>query len=217
MSFATQLPSISARFSPTCSSCCGKWVFSVSLNINSPPSSFGNVFSQPKLANPIASVALTERILRVKERDSSRLHGFIFVTVLNRLYIFLNVVYIISFLLIRFSGFYNWEFGGGGGGVCGGGGGGWKFRGGEGSGGVFGGLTGGVCGGVVGGVWGGLCGGVCGGVNGRGTEGGWEFGGGDGGVCGGGGGGWKFRGGEEGCGVFGGGASGVCGDVVGGV
>ncbi|KAF3496646.1 hypothetical protein DY000_02053281 [Brassica cretica] len=28
MSFATQLPSISARFSPTCSSCCGKWVFS---------------------------------------------------------------------------------------------------------------------------------------------------------------------------------------------
>ncbi|KAF2579789.1 hypothetical protein F2Q68_00006824 [Brassica cretica] len=52
------------------------------------------------------SVALTERILRVKERDSSRLHGFIFVTALNRLYIFLNIVYIISFLLIRFSGFY---------------------------------------------------------------------------------------------------------------
>ncbi|KAF2582083.1 hypothetical protein F2Q68_00006347 [Brassica cretica] len=43
MSFATQLPSISARFLPTCSSCCGKWVFSVSLNIDSPPSSFVEV------------------------------------------------------------------------------------------------------------------------------------------------------------------------------
>ncbi|KAF3555371.1 hypothetical protein F2Q69_00011890 [Brassica cretica] len=53
------------------------------------------------------SVALTERILRVKERDSSRLHAFNFLAVSNRLYIFLNIVYIILFLLIRFSGFYN--------------------------------------------------------------------------------------------------------------
>jgi len=51
------------------------------------------------------SVALTERILRVKERDSSRLHGFVSISVWI-VYFFLNIVFILLFLSNRFYGFY---------------------------------------------------------------------------------------------------------------
>ncbi|KAF3552007.1 hypothetical protein DY000_02009774 [Brassica cretica] len=100
MSFATQLPSISARFSPTCSSCCGKWVFSYS---------------------------------RVKPRDLTLEPTDRAVAPPNsgQAFLFLGLCGMVKSILYS---------------------GGWKFRGGEEGCGVFGGGASGVCGDVVGGV-----------------------------------------------------------------